>query len=73
MMHAGQVRVLVDGHQLLGETENFSRTDVKVYTDDRLAVTVEIEQDGMLKRLPGHVVRLEASPDKGNGWVIEFD
>ncbi|MFT5051693.1 MAG: hypothetical protein ACI8QZ_003113 [Chlamydiales bacterium] len=70
---AGQVRVLIDSCQLLGDIENLSRTDVKFYSDEGLAVTVEIEQDGMLKRLPGHVVRLESGQDRGSGWVIEFD
>lgn len=71
--HASKVRLSADVQQFAGDSENLSPTDVKFHTDEGMQVTVEIEEDGIVKRVPGHVVRLESTPEHGTCWVVEFD
>lgn len=68
----GKVHVHVDAVDLTGETENLSATDMLFYADQPLAVTVEIEEGGALRRVSGRLVRVEPMQGDRSGWAIEF-
>lgn len=66
------VRLTLNGAALRGRAENISRDDVLFFTRDDVPVTIEVEEDGVVKRAPGRIVRLERLPGGGVGWAVEF-
>jgi len=66
------VRMLIDRVELDGHAGNISRGGVLFMTDDRLPVSVEIEENGVVQRIEGHLVRMERC-EEGGGWAIEFE
>ena len=67
-----QVKLELKPQTLRGTTENCSATDVLILTDDCLAITVEIEDDGVVKRVDGKLVRVDCERDRGSAWAICF-
>jgi hypothetical protein len=66
------VRLHIDCDAFEGHAENISHTDLLFYTRGDLPVTVEIEGDGIVKRVSGHLVRLRRDEDGGSSWAVEF-
>lgn len=54
-----RVRLTVEGGTLRGRAKNASHSGVLLVVEDDLGVTVEIEGDGIVKRVAGRLVRLE--------------
>ena len=69
---AAQIRGRIDSCELQGHTENLSQHDLLFITDDDVHVTIEIEDDGVVKTTPGRLVRLEPDADGSSGWGIEL-
>ena len=67
-----RVRVTIEPTELVGLSENVSARDVLVFTDDEVLVTVELMSDGVVKRVPGRLVRREILPGGRAGWAVEF-
>ena len=53
--------------------ENISRTGVLFHADGTINVMVEIEEGGMIKKVPGRLIRTERLGDAEQGWAVEFD
>ncbi len=68
-----KVRLTVENPEFEGRAENVSQTGVLFFSDQDLAVTVEIEEDGVVKRVPGHLVRFQRMRGERTGWAVEFD
>jgi hypothetical protein len=69
----GTIRIRVGDQELLGITENVSTSGVLFVTEDCLRVTVELEEDGIIKRLSGRVVRTQRMKGGATGWAVELD
>ena len=69
----GTIRIRVGDQELTGITENLSTSGVLFVTEDALRVTVEFEEDGMIKRLPGRVVRTQRMQGGATGWAVQLD
>jgi len=67
-----RVRVVVEGGELVGRTENLSPRDMLLFTDDEIRVTVELMSDGVVKCVPGRLVRREQLASGESGWAVEF-
>ncbi len=66
------IRVHIEPCDADGHSENLSQHDMLFLTDEDVRVTIEIEDDGVVKSTPGRLVRLEPTEDGGSGWAIEF-
>lgn len=71
-MHS-RVRVTLEATHLDGRAENVSHTDVYFFSKGGLPVTVEIEEDGVVKRTRGELVRLQRLENGKTSWAIEFE
>jgi hypothetical protein len=69
----GKLRMRVDSLHLEGQAENVSATGILFFTDRPLRVTVEIEDNGVLKSRPGRLVRAQRVNGDSTGWAVEFD
>ena len=67
-----KVRLTFDCVTFEGRAENVSHTDVLFSTEDGPPVTVEIEGDGIVKRVSGRLVRLQREDGAGISWAVEF-
>lgn len=67
-----RVSVQIAPTELVGLSDNVSAKDVLVFTDDEVRVTVELKSDGVVKRVPGRLVRREIVDGRA-GWAVEFD
>jgi len=67
------LNISVESVSIRGRAENVSKSGVLFFTDENLRVTVELEEDGVVKRLSGSVVRLQAMRGQSTGWAVEFD
>ena len=67
------VRIRIETPELAGEAENLSSTGILFFTDGDLCVEVEVEDDGVVRRLHGHLVRCERIEGNRRGWAVEFD
>ena len=70
--HVG-ISVRVDTESFGGRTQNVSQAGVFFFSSDRLRVSVELEQDGVLVTHCGHLVRVERMNEETTGFAIEFD
>lgn len=68
-----RVRLTLDATHLEGRAENVSHTDVYFFSTGGLPVTVEIEEDGVVKRARGELVRLQRLANGKTSWAIEFE
>ncbi len=66
------IRVHIEPCDLDGHAENLSQHDMLFLTDEDVHVTIEIEDDGVVKSTPGRLVRLEPTEEGGSGWAVEF-
>ena len=69
----GHVRLFVETHELSGRAENVSQTGVLFFSQGELRVSVEIEENGGLKRVSGRLVRAQRMRDDNIAWAVEFD
>lgn len=67
-----RVRLTIDSLELEGSSDNISKEDVLVLTDEDLLVTVELMSDGVVKKVPGRLVRRQTHAQGGAGWAVEF-
>ena len=68
-----RVHLTFDAADIEGRAENLSHTDVFFCATGGLSVTVEIEEDGVVKRARGEVVRLQRLANGKTSWAIEFE
>lgn len=67
-----RIRLTLEGGTLRGRARNASHSGVLLVVEDDLGVTVEIEGDGIVKRVAGRLVRLERDGGKAC-LAIELD
>ena len=67
------LEVGVEALTFRAKAENVSKSGVLFFTDKDLRVTVELEEDGVVKRMAGRVVRLQSMRGQSVGWAVEFD
>ena len=68
-----KIRVHVPAQDFEGSVDNASSTGVLFSSDDSLQVTVELEEDGVVKRLKGHIVRAQPLKGQSTGWAIKLE
>ncbi|MAE29726.1 MAG: PilZ domain-containing protein [Planctomycetota bacterium] len=69
----GVLRLRVDSPHLDGKAENISDSGILFFTDRPLRVTVELEEDGVLRSRSGRLVRAQRIKGDTTGWAVEFD
>jgi hypothetical protein len=69
---SGRVAVHLLAQDLQGDGDNVSRSGILFYTQGDVEVEVEFEQDGVLQRRIGHLVRCERIRGNRGGWAVEF-
>ena len=71
---AAPLSVHVETVRFGGRTENVSRAGVFFFSEDRLRVTVQVQEpDGEVRVCSGHLVRVERMSEATTGYAIEFD
>lgn len=69
----GKVRVRLDAQGLEGDGDNVSRSGILFYTQGDVEVEVEFEENGVVQRRKGHLVRCERIRGERRGWAVEFE
>lgn len=69
----GKVRIHLDAQDLEGDGDNVSRSGILFYTHGDVEVEVEFEEDGVVQRRMGHLVRCERIRGDRRGWAVEFE
>ncbi len=69
----GKVRLLLPTQTLDGEADNVSRSGIQFFIDGEMRVEVEYEEAGVVRRMPGSLVRCERIRGKRSCWAVEFD
>jgi hypothetical protein len=69
----GKVSLILEGQSLEGDADNVSRTGILFFTDGEVKVEVEYEEDGVLRRMRGQLVRCERIRGNRRGWAVEFE
>lgn len=67
------VQLHVEEAKLEGSADNISRSGVLFFTEGTLQVTVEIEEDGVIRSRNGRLVRSERIRGNQQGWAVEFE
>ena len=73
LRYNSRIRLSIDSESIEGSAENISRTGVLFHTDGTIKVMIEIEEGGMIKKVPGRLIRTERLGDAEQGWAVEFD
>ena len=68
-----QITVQVDTSAFGGHTKNVSQAGAFFFSEDRLRVTVQIEDGAGRRVAQGHLVRVERLDAQTTGYAIEFD
>ena len=68
----GRVRLNLSKFEFEGRAENASRTGLLFFSDDEVPCTVEMEEDGVVKKVEGVLVRIQRLGGDRTGWAIEF-
>jgi hypothetical protein len=68
-----KIRVQVPTQDFEGSVDNASATGVLFSSEGSLKVIVELEEDGVVKRLNGHIVRAQPLKGQSTGWAIKFE
>ncbi len=69
----GKVGLAIETAAIEGVAENLSRTGILFYTDQPVRVVVELEEEGVVRRRSGTLVRCERIQGDRRGWAVEFD
>lgn len=69
----GKVTLHLHDSELEGVSSNLSRTGVLFFTEEPVRVTVELEEEGVVRRRTGTLVRCERIRGERRGWAVEFD
>lgn len=68
-----KIRMCFDGRSIEGLTDNISGVGLLFFTDQPLAVSVQVEEDGVLRKRTGRLVRAQRMSHDTTGIAIEFD
>jgi hypothetical protein len=67
------VRMCLETHELVGQSENVSRAGLLFFTEQPLRVTVEVNEPGGTRRFSGKLIRVQRMSESSTGIAIEFD
>ena len=73
LTNRGRVKLTIDTKELEGRADNVSQSGVLFFSEGDLRVTVEVEENGTVKRRPGRLVRAQRMRGDRFGWAVEFD
>lgn len=73
LTNRGRVKLTIDTKELEGRADNVSQSGVLFFSEGDLRVTVEVEENGVVKRRPGRLVRAQRMRGDRFGWAVEFD
>ncbi len=73
LTNRGRVKLTIDTKELEGRADNVSQSGVLFFSEGDLRVTVEVEENGGVKRRPGRLVRAQRMRGDRFGWAVEFD
>ena len=68
----GRVHLQLSEVNFEGKAENASRTGVLFFSEKEVPCVVEMEEDGVVKKVEGVLVRLQRLGGERTGWAIEF-
>lgn len=69
----GRIKLSIDTQELEGRAENVSQSGVLFFSEGDLRVTVEVEENGVVKQRSGRLVRAQRMRGDRFGWAVEFD
>jgi hypothetical protein len=69
----GRVKLTVLTTELEGLADNVSSTGIQLFTDGDLRVTLEIEENGIVRTVTGRLVRAQRMRGTDMGWAVELD
>lgn len=72
LTNRGRVKLTIDTKELEGRADNVSQSGVLFFSEGDLRVTVEVEENGVVKRRPGRLVRAQRMRGDRFGWAVEF-
>jgi len=73
LTNRGRVKLTIDTKELEGRADNVSQSGVLFFSEGELRVTVEVEENGIVKSRPGRLVRAQRMRGDRFGWAVEFD
>lgn len=73
LTNRGRIKLSIETKELEGRADNVSQSGILFFSEGDLRVTVEVEENGALKRRPGRLVRAQRMRGDRFGWAVEFD
>jgi hypothetical protein len=67
------VRLFSEPCEITGPVDNVSRSGLLFFSDGNLRVRVEIEENGVVTKRTGRIVRAARMRSDSMGWAVEFD
>jgi len=67
------IRVHFEAQEIQGRAENVSQNGALFLSNDPVRVTIEFEEDGVIKRESGRIVRAQRMSGESVGWAVEID
>jgi hypothetical protein len=69
----GALRITLETPRFEGQSGNLSDAGVFFTSAERLRVSVELVEDGVVRVRSGHLVRVQRMSEDSTGYAIEFD
>lgn len=67
------VHLTLESCEVHGEADNISQSGLLFFSEGELRVKIDLEEDGVVKRRTGRLVRAQRMRGASFGWAIEFD
>ncbi len=67
------VRLFSEPSEIAGPVENVSRSGLLFFSEGNLRVRVELEENGVVTKRTGRIVRAQRMRGDSFGWAVEFD
>ena len=69
----GRVKLSVQTTEIEGLADNISQTGILFFSEGDFRVVLEIEEDGVVRKVGGRLVRAQRMRADDIGWAIEID
>lgn len=73
LTNRGRIKLSIETKELEGRADNVSQSGILFFSEGDLRVTVEVEENGVVKQRPGRLVRAQRMRGDRFGWAVEFD
>lgn len=69
----GRVKLTLQSAEIQGIADNISQTGILFFTEGDFRVVLEIEEEGVVRKVGGRLVRAQRMRGASMGWAVEFD